>query len=57
MISAIVPPMIPMPPMPINTQLNAGLVAIYNMMNFMFFMFTKFMTLVVRIGQGQNKNE
>tara|TARA_B100001750_G_scaffold238138_1_gene244242 strand:- start:668 stop:841 length:174 start_codon:yes stop_codon:yes gene_type:complete len=57
MISAIVPPMIPVTPMPINTQMNAGLVPIYNMMNFMFFMFTKFMTLVARVGQGQKKNE
>jgi hypothetical protein len=49
--------MIPVTPMPVNTQVNAGLVAIYNMMNFMFFMFTRFMTLVARVGQGQEKNE
>jgi hypothetical protein len=49
--------MIPVTPMPVNTQMNAGLVAIYNMMHFMFFMFTRFMTLVARVSQGQKKNE
>jgi phosphoribosylcarboxyaminoimidazole (NCAIR) mutase len=51
------PPMIPVAPTPINTQMNAGLVAVHNMMNFMFFMLSRFMTLVAWVGQGKKKNE